>query len=88
MISNSEGLFRISSDVTVQQSDEGDLIVASFEPRTPGEELTLEVVNGTSVKTLVRVLESRPMIVSGSVRYRLRLTSLGSEGGSPTGGTQ
>ncbi len=69
-------MLRILSDVTVRQGDNGDLIVTSCDARSPGEVLTLELVNGPSVRTVVRVAESRPIIVGGSLRHRLRLTPL------------
>jgi len=69
-------MMRISSDVTVKEGDNGDLIVTSCEARSPGEVLTLELVNEPSHMALVRVAESRPIIVEGSVQYRLRLTPL------------
>jgi hypothetical protein len=87
-LSNSEGLLRILSDVTVQQGDHGDLIITSCEARRLGDVLTLELVNEPSVRMVVRVAESQPIIVGGSVRHQLRLVPLRSDGGSrPREGT-
>jgi hypothetical protein len=84
VIANFEGIVRVSSDVIVHPGDDGDLIVTSCDPRRPGEMLTLELVLEPSVKRVVRVAESRPVMVAGSVRYRLRLTPLSEENMSIT----
>jgi hypothetical protein len=65
---------QVSSEVTVQQGDGTDLIAISREARTPGEMLIIELVDGsTHVHTPVRVADSRPIIVAGSVRHRVSL---------------
>jgi hypothetical protein len=84
-MSNCVGTLRVSHDVTVQQDARGDLIAMSDHPRTSGEVLTIELMNGTLVRTSVRVAETRPIVENGSIRHWLRLVRLESDGGSTTG---
>jgi hypothetical protein len=70
-----EGSLRVLNDVVVQAAgDERQLVAISPDPGTAAERLTLEVAGAGAVATLdVEVTESRPVIVDGSVRHRLRL---------------
>jgi hypothetical protein len=83
VMSNFMGTLRVSSDVTVHHDARGDLIAISDQPRTAGDILTIEVMNGSLVTTSVRVAETRPILENGSIRHWLRLV-LESTGGSTT----
>ena len=75
LIANSTGMLHVSSDVTVQHRDDKELIATADEAHLPGEVLAIELVNGaTRARTFVRVTESCPILVDGSIRHRLRLT--------------
>jgi hypothetical protein len=66
---------RISKDVVVQAGDTpGELAIVSDAPGIPDEELTLALVSSAGEMDLrVKVVESRPEIVTGVLRHRLRL---------------
>jgi hypothetical protein len=68
-----EGTFRIPGEVVIERRDEerDELWVLSGVPAHREELLTLDVAGP---KTLtVRVVESRPVLIDGGVRHRLRL---------------
>jgi hypothetical protein len=69
-----EGMLRIPGDVVVELHDaeQKELWVVSSEPVRREERLTLDVTPPGQSLT-VRVLESRPVMVGGIVRHRLRL---------------
>ena len=72
----SEGTLRVLRDVLVQRAVGDELVAISREAGVVGEILTLEVAertSGSNVATKVRVIESRPMVLDGAVRHRLRL---------------
>src|SRR6266545_3739780 len=73
VISNCKGTLCVLREVTVQHGNDGDLVAISDEPRTCGEVLTIELMNGTRVKTPVRVTECSLMVENGSIRHRVRL---------------
>jgi hypothetical protein len=65
---------RIMRDVIVSRTSPGELLAVSHSPGVMGELLTLELSGGTmSAQAGVVVLESRPVIVGGGVRHRVRL---------------
>lgn len=68
-----DGALKVLRDVIVQR--EGESLVAIGQlPGVIGEQLTLDVAGGGHVVTCrVRVEESRPVILDGSVRHRIRL---------------
>jgi hypothetical protein len=69
-----EGVVRIPRDIHVQMNAGGELVVVSPSPGMPGEHLTLEIFEaGSSSIVRVQVAESRPVVVDGLVRHRLRL---------------
>jgi hypothetical protein len=73
-VTNAEGTLRLLWDVTVQRGVADEFVAISGEPAAFGELFTLErIVNGIPVSSQVCVIESRPSLVSGSVRHRLRL---------------
>ena len=76
-ITNAQGILQILRDVTVQRGVENEFVAISDEPAVSGEVLTLErIVDGATVVSTVRVVESRPAVVRGSVRHRLRLKAI------------
>jgi hypothetical protein len=85
VMSNFIGTLRVSSDVTVHHDARGDLIAISDQPRTTGDVLTIELMNGTLVSAAVRVAETRPILENGSIRHWLRLVLLEPDGGSTAG---
>lgn len=80
VVHQSEGTLDISREVTVHYRNDGDFIVTSHHPGCPGEVLTLEIASEGA--RMVRVEESRPVVVRGSIRHRLRVTPLQAERGA------
>jgi hypothetical protein len=72
-----EGAFRVLRDVLVQTEHGGGLVAISRAPAVMGEALTLNLAGaGRTVSLRVQVIESRPVIVAGGVRHRIRLDIL------------
>ena len=77
-VMNTEGTLRVLRDVTVQHGNGEQFIAITDEPTSSGELLTLEhVENGEQLATQVCVIDSRLVVVSGSLRYRLVLKPTG-----------
>ena len=73
-VTNAVGILRVLREVTVRRGLGGEFIAISDAPATIGERLTLErIVNGTLVTVPVCVVDSRPAVVRGTLRHRLRL---------------
>ena len=69
-----EGVLRVLHDVTVYRIGDEQWIAVSREPAVLGEILLLDVDEGSSRKRLTMcVIESRPVMLDGYVRYRIRL---------------
>ena len=69
---------RVLRDVIVQDDQQGGLVVIGHVPGVIGEHMTLDLAGGGQLVTLkVRVEESRPVILDGSLRHRVRLSVLG-----------
>jgi hypothetical protein len=69
-----EGTLRVPGEVVIERHDQDskELVVLSGAPAHREELLTLDLAPpGASLS--VRVLESRPVLIDGSVRHRLRL---------------
>jgi hypothetical protein len=65
---------RVLSSVTIRRGADDEYVAISGDPAAIGDLLTLErVVDGVMVAATVRVVESRPAVVRGSIRHRLRL---------------
>jgi hypothetical protein len=65
---------RVLRDVLVNRSSGDELLAISHSAAITGEEMSLGLVGaGGSLDLRVRVLESRPVIIEGNVRHRLRL---------------
>jgi hypothetical protein len=72
-----DGAVRVLRDVVVDRTDRNELLAVSHVPGIAGEEMTLDLIGGGVVLALqVKVIESRPVIVDGSVRHRVRLDIL------------
>lgn len=70
-----DGAMRVLRDVVVDRLDRDELLAVSHVPAVAGEEMSLDLVGaGTSLELRVRVLESRPIIIDGTVRHRIRLS--------------
>jgi hypothetical protein len=68
---------RVLKDVVVHRTDSDELLAVGRTAGIVGEEMTLDVMGaGASLGLRVRVLESRPVIVDGSVCHRMRLAVL------------
>jgi len=69
-----EGVLRVLRDVTVYRIGDEQWIAVGREPAVLGEVLMLDVEDGGSRKRLTMcVIESRPVMLEGYVRYRIRL---------------
>ena len=78
-----EGTMRVLRDVVVDRSGDSDLFAVSVTPGVVGEEMSLELITGVNRRSLrVRVVDSRPVIIAGTVQHRLQLVML--EGFDPT----
>ena len=75
-----DGVLRVLHDVDVLHGNGAEVIVISIEPATPGDVMTIEHVDRAGVSTVVRIVESRPVMVDGSLRHRLRLRPLDETG--------
>jgi hypothetical protein len=65
---------RVLRDVIVNRVGPDELLAISHAPAIAGEDMSLGLVGGgTSLELRVRVLESRPVIIDGAVRHRVRL---------------
>ena len=72
-----DGAMRVLRDVVVDRVSRDELLVISQAPAVAGEEMSLDLVGaGTTMELRVRVIESRPVIVEGAVRHRIRLSML------------
>lgn len=68
------GVVRVLRDVIVTRNEEKELLAITHAAAVAGEELTLDFMSeGQNVAIKVRVLESRPVLVDGAVRHRVRL---------------
>jgi len=78
-ILNGDGVLRIWRDVAGHRNAAGEYVVVSNEGASKGDDLTVYLASGDSQPIPVRVVESRPVICDGSVRYELRLSPLQGE---------
>jgi hypothetical protein len=61
-------------DVVVERMDHEELVVISQAPAVTGEGLSLELFSESGwVALKVTVLDSRPQVIDGSMRHRLRV---------------
>ena len=72
-----EGTMKVLRDVVVDRNGESELYAVSVAPGIVGENMTLELITGVGRRALkVRVVDSRPVIISGNVQHRLQLALL------------
>lgn len=68
------GVVRILRDAVVDRTDRDELLAITHSAAVIGEELSVNLMGaGQNVAVTVRVIESRPVIVDGTVRHRVRL---------------
>ena len=68
------GVLRVLRDVIVQEIGSDELTVVGREAAAVGDVLTLELPTlGDGPALSVRVVDSRPLVVDGALRHRLRL---------------
>jgi len=69
-----DGAMRVLRDVVILRSESDELHAVSHVPGISGEEMTLDLIGaGSSLGLKVKVIDSRPMMVEGAVRHRIRL---------------
>ncbi len=72
------GVLRVLRDVIVQEIGNDELIVIGREGAAVGESMTLELATASGgPPRSVRVVESRPLVIDGALRHRLRLQRVG-----------
>jgi len=65
---------RVLRDVVIERIEHQELVVISQAPTVIGEEMSLELFSVRGCIALrVRVLDSRPVVIAGSMRHRLRV---------------
>ncbi len=68
---------RVLRDVVGQLASDDEFVAVSHAPAVVDEEMTFDLLSGRAALSLrVKVLESRPVVVEGAVRHRLRLRLL------------
>ena len=71
------GAVRVLRDVVIERMQHHELVTISQTPAAIGEEMSMELFSGNGCVALkVRVVDSRPVLISGSMRHRLRLLML------------
>jgi hypothetical protein len=66
---------RVLRDVVVDRVNREELLAISQAPAIAGEDMSLDLVGaGATIELRVKVIESRPVIVDGAVRHRIRLS--------------
>jgi hypothetical protein len=73
---NADGVLRVWRDVVGHRTRTGEYLVISNEAGVKGERLTVYLASGTQQSIPVRVLDSQPVVLNGSVRHQLRLSPL------------
>lgn len=76
---NADGVLRVWWDVTGFRSDASEYLVISDEAAVKGEHLTMYLASDTQRPIPVRVVDSQPMILDGTVQHQLRLSPLEAE---------
>jgi hypothetical protein len=65
---------RVLREIVVQRTSADELLAVSHIPAVVGEEMTLDVMaSNATMGVRVKVVDSRPVIVAGAVRHRIRL---------------
>jgi hypothetical protein len=80
-----EGTLRVLRDVIVDRVGADELLAVSHAPGIVGEEMSLDLLGaGESLRLRVHVIESRPIVVDGAVRHRIRLALVGAAAQFPS----
>src|SRR3954468_19753621 len=83
-----EGAMRILRDVVVDRTSRDEFMAVCQLPGVTGETMTLDLVGSVPPLGLRwTVLESRPVVMDGAVRHRLRLGRIPSAGEEQVAGT-
>ncbi len=78
-----EGTMRVLREVVVDRTADHELVAVSHAPGVIGEEMSLSLLGAAgNLGVRVRVLESRPLIVDGAVRHRVKLALVTEEDAS------
>lgn len=68
------GVIRVLRDAVVNRTDRNEFLAITHTAAVAGEELSLDFMSGgQNLKTKVQVIESRPVMIDGAVRHRVRL---------------
>lgn len=68
------GAMRVLRDVVVDRTGRDELLAVSNVPAIAGEDMSLDLISaGRNLALKVKVVDSRPVIVEGAVRHRIRL---------------
>ncbi len=70
---NTEGVLRVLRDVVVRRLKNGDIVATGTDPGRLGEEVTVHLTGPEGVDVRARIVDSRPVLVGGFVRHRIRL---------------
>jgi hypothetical protein len=71
------GAMRVLRDVVIERTKRDELQAFSHVPAVAGEDMTLDLIGaGTTLGLKVRVIDSRPVMIEGAVRHRIRLALL------------
>ena len=69
-----EGELRVLRDVIVHEAGPSEIVAVAHMPGVIGEVMMVDLAGGGYVASArVRVVESRPVILEGQVRHRVRL---------------
>ena len=69
-----DAVVRVLRDVVIERMDREQLVVISQTPAVIGEEMSLQLFSPSAcIELNVRVLDSRPIVIVGSMRHRLRV---------------
>ncbi len=79
LVSHTSALLRVLRDIVLHRRRRDEFVAICSHPEANGTLVTLErVVNGSLIRTIARVEESRPLMRNGQVRYRLKLVPVDS----------
>jgi hypothetical protein len=69
-----KGVLKVLCDVVVQRHGDGEWIAICRQPAVVGETLLLDIIEGDRPQQVaVCVIESRPFLLDGDKRYRIRM---------------
>jgi hypothetical protein len=75
---------RVLRDVVLQRTERDELHAVSQVAGMAGEEMSLDLMGaGATLGLRVKVIDSRPMVIEGAVRHRIRLAVVKAKAESP-----